>query len=569
AFPNSADEYTRPVERLLKRRRAEVDAAWENLEEGWEANSERTATLKVRPRTYEENVVKLNVGGSNVTLFWHLLAETEGFEDSILGALLEGVWGKGRIPLDADGRILLDESPTCIKHIIAQTTLRSNGRAGSVGVGLPEGAARSAVAMDEAPCLIYTAHVMGLSGYVPTIPKYVKCCGGSTILEPFEMAPFGAKVREWVGNSTDEMTLIYRATRDGFDTESFESRCNEDSHTVSLVRVSSGKGNDDEDSVVGGYSVIPWGVGTGYRISEEMLVFMLKDGSATRKNPSKPIKWSPYPCFVGHEFTINHCGARVVGADLITWLDARGRRTLTTGRKVFNIEKDSPFLALNGKKVVEIEVYLCSMPAPPTTTAPSTTKPDGDALTDAEAHDIDSFGRSIASSLMEERVVLHRAVQEMEAAGARVSAAVGALETVYGPSVAAGEQDTVVELNVRGTRMTTLRSTLQACPLSALTTMFDAERWPATGKDKDENGRRLIDCDPTYFSKILDVLRMRKRASWRGKQEEEKEEKKEESSVVLPGGVLVEETDAEAFGTAVNMYFPGCESFIMDLVQSV
>ena len=65
-------------------------------------------------------------------------------------------------------------------------------------------------------------------------------------------------------------------------------------------------------------------------------------------------------------------------------------------------------------------------------------------------------------------MILDRAVKEKESVGAKISAAVGALQTVYGPTVvaatvaAAGEQDTVVELNVRGTRRTTLRSTLQA-----------------------------------------------------------------------------------------------------------
>ena len=84
---------------------------------------------------------------------------------------------------------------------------------------------------------------------------------------------------------------------------------------------------------------------------------------------------------------------------------------------------------------------------------------------------------------------------------------------MYGPSVATSEQDAVVELNVRGMRMTTLRSTLQN-PRSALAAMLNAESWPASDKDKDEYGRRLVDCDPTCFAKILDVLRRRKRASW-------------------------------------------------------
>eukprot|EP00904_Undaria_pinnatifida_P000589 jgi/Undpi1/10530/HiC_scaffold_29.g12980.m1 len=170
---------------------------------------------------------------------------------------------------------------------------------------------------------------------------------------------------------------------------------------------------------------------------------------------------------------------------------------------------------------------------------------------------------------MEERVVLDRAVKEMEAAGARVSAAVGALETVYGPSVAAWEQDSVVELNVRGTRITTLRSTLQACPCSALAAMFNEERWPATDKDKDEHGGRLIDCNSICFCKILDVLRMRKRdlrssgAAGEGGSEEKEGEKKEEGeekkkSVILPGGALINLDDLEEFGKAVNMCFPRC-----------
>ena len=55
-----------------------------------------------------------------------------------------------------------------------------------------------------------------------------------------------------------------------------------------------------------------------------------------------------------------------------------------------------------------------------TTTAPIITKLSGVSLTEAEAHDFDSFGRSIASSLMEERVGLDREVMEIEAAGARL-----------------------------------------------------------------------------------------------------------------------------------------------------
>ncbi|CAM9438483.1 unnamed protein product [Laminaria digitata] len=565
AFPQSADEYTQPMEPTLQRRRAEMDEAWGKLEEGCAANNERMAEVGLRPRTNEEGVIKLNVGGSNVTVCWHLLAESEGFEDSVLGELLWGVWGKEQIPRDADGRIVLDESPMCIKHIFAQTTRRAinSGRPVRVEVGLPERSASSAMASDEVPCLMYTAHVMGLPESMPTYhPKYVNMSGSSTILETFEIAPFGAKIREWVGGSAAQMTLIYRATRDGFDAPLVNPKGREDrTHTVSLIRVKRGKGdNDDDDSIVGGYSVLPWADGvpgqTEQMVTAESFIFMLKDGSATGKDLNKPIKWDPNPLLVGDTYPM-----RQTSGLLTCFNGARKRCTLGNGQGFFSTNNDIPLSAFYKKEVVDIEVYRYSAPNPPTSTAPSITKPGGDVLTEAEAHEIDSFGRSIATSLMEERVVLDRAVKEMEAAGARVSAAIGALQTLYGPSVAAEEQDAVVELNVRGMRMTTLRSTLQACPRSALSTMFE-DRWPATDKDKDDHGRRLIDCSPICFSKILDVLRMRKRDSWsRGWTPE----KQDGISGKCPGAVLVKQSDMKAFRTAVEMYFPGCESFILGL----
>ncbi|CAM9160071.1 unnamed protein product [Laminaria digitata] len=183
AFPRSADEHAEQVVQLLRHRRADMDAAWEELEEGWKAIYGRMVEVGLSSRTSNEGTIRLNVGGSNVTVFCHLLAEAEGSEDSILGALFEGVWGKERIPLDADGRIVIDESPACVKHII-HTMLRdsSSGRSSSAERGVSKNAARSAVANDEVQCLIYTGSVMGLPGSMLTHhPNYVNVNGGSTI----------------------------------------------------------------------------------------------------------------------------------------------------------------------------------------------------------------------------------------------------------------------------------------------------------------------------------------------------------------------------------------------------
>ena len=565
AFARSADEYALEVMRLLRRRRADMDETWGELEEGWHAHNERMVKLGLSSRTSNEGAVKLNVGGSDVTVSWHLLAEAVGFKDSTLGALLEGTWDEGRIPRDVHGRIVLDESPTCIKDLIhAMIT----GRSSAGAVGILESASNRAVSIDKVQGLIYTAHVMGLPGYIPAHPDYVKINGGSTILEPYEIGQFSATIRNWVGGSTDEMTLIYRATRDGFDNESFKTRCNEYSpETVSVIRVRSGKGNTHEDSVVGSYSVVPLGDKMwkkGWALGD-MFVFMLTDGrAAPKKVLDTPVKWHPSPDSADANVRVTRSnGACFGGYDLVAMFDGAPRRCiLKTGRKTFDIEKDSPFLALNGKKVVEIEVYRYSTQDVPTPTAPSLAEPNGDALSYAEAQDARLFGESIASSLTEERVVLDRAVKEMGVARARVAAAADALETVYGPSVAAGGHDAVIELNVRGTRMTTLLSTLQACPSSALAVMFNEDRWPAIDNDKDEHGRRLVDCDPAFFSKILDVLRMRKRSSWsQGATPENQEGSRGKRS----GAIVINKDEMDYFLAAVDMYFPGCESFILDL----
>lgn len=127
--------------------------------------------------------------------------------------------------------------------------------------------------------------------------------------------------------------------------------------------------------------------------------------------------------------------------------------------------------------------------------------------------DIDTFDVSIADSLMEERMALRQAHNELTEAKTKAEASANALSAVYGSDMAGGKVDDVVELSVRGTRMKTLRSTLQAYPHSALAARFDEDKWPATEKEVDERGRWVKDCTPSVFSKVLDVLRMRKRES--------------------------------------------------------
>ncbi|CBJ28926.1 hypothetical protein Esi_0124_0034 [Ectocarpus siliculosus] len=160
---------------------------------------------------------------------------------------------------------------------------------------------------------------------------------------------------------------------------------------------------------------------------------------------------------------------------------------------------------------------------------------------------------------MEAEMVLQEAGIELSPAKARTTACATALAAVYGPDVANGQEEDVVELSVRGTEMMTLRSTLRICPSSALAARFDEDKWPAAKKDVDSNGRRVIDCKPSVFSKVLDVLRMAKRVRWAD--DEKLEGMNETPRVTIKAG------DRFAFEEFVDMYFKGCESFIMEHVS--
>ncbi|CAM9619978.1 unnamed protein product [Ectocarpus fasciculatus] len=141
------------------------------------------------------------------------------------------------------------------------------------------------------------------------------------------------------------------------------------------------------------------------------------------------------------------------------------------------------------------------------------------------------------------------------------SAALEALTIVYGPDIASGKKDEVVELSVRGIRMTTLGSTLTVCPDSVFTTWLNGN-WKPTEKDLDKHGRRILDCKPTVFAKVLDVLRMKKRAGWAPSEDDA-----EAGGVAAkPVPVAVQRADRAYLEEFVNKYFPGCERFIMDSV---
>ena len=465
-----------------------------------------------------------------------------------------------------------DESPTCVKHLL-HTALDGPGKAKASRV------MNSAFPADERP---YIRHVFRTLGLSP--PPAMSVVGSSMILGPGEVGPAVAKFQEWCPGKPQELKLIYRASRDGWSKADFFSRCgNESPWTVSLFRVL----NQDTGrtySIVGGFSSVPWTpIDNQYKKSPHAFLFMLRDGNATDGNAFQPARWLVKN---NHRRLAVGCSDRDAPSFGVSDLclaqpEGAGDRpaqsaTIKTSNHVFDVPSQASFLRLDGRCVTEMEVFsVCaeaSQPPPQPADRPDDVAASLNAGVEAPSatfaeeatDDIHSFGAAIACSLMEERTALYHAQAELAQAASAAAASAKALAAIYGPEVAAGKNDAVVELSVSGIRMTTLRSTLRACPESALAARFDDSKWPATRKDLDEHGRQKIDCRPSCFSKVLDVLRMRKRAAWAAGGGSDHWKKGWGETTRLG----IKAADRAPFEEFVSMHFPGCERFVMDCVES-
>ena len=505
----------------------------------------------------------------------------------------------------ADLRIVLDESPVCVKHIIhvllkGGCTKQSGAAYRNDGSRPAAAAVATGVAADEEAYLLYISHVLKLSNVIPTCPKMkgVMVNGGSTIACPLQLLRWSKVLQDWCPGHPAEMSILYRASRDGFSTAPFQTRVRGVNKTVTLIRVKSGDGR--VDSVVGGYADIELvpreiGIKTGHRPSNASFLFLLDSPDGSSGFQPAEHKWSikqgEDACAIHWPDTTDDCAGPAFGLDdmCVTFGKEGGSAscTLSTRREFYDVDENSPFLDLDGKSVTEIEVFRLDedtgvekQPAPVATTPSegiassgrrtALCQPaSGDEMEEKYAR---KFGASLAELLMEEQMALAYAQAELREANFRAAAAARAVAIVYGPKIARGEEDRVVELSVRGMSVTTLRSTLEACPKSLFSSWFseedsESELDDESGRGKgglvDEDGRYKVDCDPNYFSKIMDVMRMRKRASWAGGVERDLAYGLTRGTIRLP----INENDRRPFKEAVRAFFPSCEEYIMGLIE--
>ncbi|CAB1101401.1 unnamed protein product [Ectocarpus sp. CCAP 1310/34] len=402
------------IEATLAQRRQEMGQEWDGIDEEWQTLRKR---MTKRPSTWA------------------------------MGNMFEAE-SENRVARDSDGRIVLDESPTWVKHLVQGLLFRSS-------LAKDTASRDGEVAGDDILNLLhYTARVLGLSGQLA--PVLMPITGGTAILEPHEASKLTAGVQ------------------------------------------------GGTNSMIGWFSGISWAADNCYSSCPEAFVFL-----------------APRVVDRGQAFGPTFGG----GHDLKeNW--NRTKTTPKTGNYTYDVPVGSPFLQLNGCPIVDIETFrVCPKPTNTSSSAKGNLTPYKTQW--RRRHLTTTYATALAA--------------------------------VYCPDMAMGLEVDFMELSVRGTRMTTLRSTLRVCPDSALATRFDEDKWPAAKKDLDSNGRRVIDCKPAVFSKVLDVLRMATRASWAGS--EKSQQVNEKPRVTMKVG------DRVAFEEFVGMNFPGCESCILDFVD--
>ncbi len=151
--------------------------------------------------------------------------------------------------------------------------------------------------------------------------------------------------------------LIYKATRDGFESADFHRYCNNRGATLTLIKTRHLFHIKNNCSIFGGYTTIPWSYQTGTYRDLESFLFSLSEDKVTRFNlrttESIAVTHSPNsgPIFGADDIHICHQANQ--NHDSFSKFPSSFQDTNGKGRKTFT--KWKHFL------VSEIEVYMVVM----------------------------------------------------------------------------------------------------------------------------------------------------------------------------------------------------------------
>ena len=149
--------------------------------------------------------------------------------------------------------------------------------------------------------------------------------------------------------------LVYRATRDGFTSDSLLSKCEDKPNLVSIIR-------SNFNYVFGGYTSVAWNRNSGWITDPKAFIFSLRRNGETKNDKFNVKNEGMYAFFGGSCYHLMYC-ADIIIFDLSNIkcgsFSLFGRNYELPPGFVYDTDNSNSFLAGNYIKwlTTEIEVY--------------------------------------------------------------------------------------------------------------------------------------------------------------------------------------------------------------------
>ena len=207
-----------------------------NEEKEWKDIKSRLATISTK------GMVVLNVGGvKHMTSVDTLIRE----KDTFFTALFSKQWTIERD--DNDRSIFIDRNGKLFTHILEYLRTHS----------IPKDVLKSDSLHKS---ILIEAEYFRLHTLIKKLDPFV----GGTLLS----LTFARKLNEFSGKEDQRWELIYKASRDGFDTNAFHTRCDNKGPTMTVVQSNS-------NYLFGGYTAIAWTSDGGWKKDTTTFLFTL------------------------------------------------------------------------------------------------------------------------------------------------------------------------------------------------------------------------------------------------------------------------------------------------------
>ena len=270
-------------------------------------------------------------------------------------------------------------------------------------------------------------------------------------------------LHDWLeeGDSDGDLSLLYRGSRDGFNTEDFHFKCDSMSYTLTIIETAEGY-------ILGGYSNLPWTSNMCWYQANKAFCFVISGSDV-----SIPQKWNL--CDADDHNAVFHspgfgpvfgCGhdLAVMGPKVELCMGNSYDCSNRTGGSHM-IRNTSCTLTIK-----EIEVFQVSGEPPVRTSKKA--HPESKIA----GNPISRFADDINKAMNEKRDSLLKFELEIQQLEDSLKD-----EITFVDDFVCGDTKDVVVLNVNGTIMTTKRATLCSAANSVLAQQFDDDKWTEQG----------------------------------------------------------------------------------------